>query len=106
MLNVMSTAGASILAVAYALPFIYLIWSLKNGEIAGPNPWKATGLEWQTPSPPPTLNFDRTPIVVTGPYAYSPEADEIEDARGDIERARIEYERVKARIEEDHLRGE
>ncbi len=101
-LNVFSTAGASILAVGYALPFFYLLWSLKRGEIAGPNPWRATGLEWQTPSPPPTFNFDRTPIVTTDPYAYSPEADELLDARGHIDRARLEYERVKANIEEAH----
>ena len=101
-LNVFSTAGASILAVGYALPFFYLLWSLKRGEIAGPNPWRATGLEWQTPSPPPTFNFDRTPIVTTAPYAYSPEADELLDARGHIDRARLEYERVKANIEEAH----
>src|SRR3954453_13300176 len=57
-LNVLSTAGASILAVGYALPLTYLIWSLRYGPIAGPNPWEATGLEWQTPSPPPTHNFE------------------------------------------------
>src|SRR3982751_971982 len=44
--NVMSTAGASILGVAYLLPVIYLIWSLKRGRKAPPNPWQATGLEW------------------------------------------------------------
>jgi cytochrome c oxidase subunit I len=69
-LNVMSTAGASILAVGYVLPLIYLIWSLRYGEIAGPNPWGATGLEWQTTSPPPTHNFEETPIVTEEPYAY------------------------------------
>src|SRR5205814_3469920 len=52
-LNVMSTAGASILAVGYLLPFTYLLYSLWNGRRTGPNPWRATGLEWQTASPPP-----------------------------------------------------
>ena len=101
-LNVMSSAGASILALAYALPFIYLIWSLKNGPIAGPNPWRATGLEWQTQSPPTTFNFERTPIVTAAPYAYSPEADEIEDAQIAMENAQLELERTKAQIEADH----
>jgi cytochrome c oxidase subunit 1 len=73
-LNVMSSAGASILAVGYLLPLIYLIWSLRYGAIAGMNPWKAKGLEWQTPSPPPTDNFEATPIVVHEAYAY--ETDE------------------------------
>jgi cytochrome c oxidase subunit I len=70
-LNVMSTAGASILAVGYVLPLIYLIWSLAYGTVAGSNPWGATGLEWQTPSPPPTDNFSETPVVTAGPYEYS-----------------------------------
>src|SRR5213080_4756042 len=51
-LNVMSTAGASILAVGYLLPMVYLVWSMRYGRKAGDNPWDATGLEWQTPSPP------------------------------------------------------
>jgi cytochrome c oxidase subunit 1 len=70
-LNVMSSAGASILAVGYLLPLIYLIWSLAYGKTAGANPWGATGLEWQTPSPPPTDNFEETPEVTCGPYEYS-----------------------------------
>jgi cytochrome c oxidase subunit 1 len=72
-LNVLSTAGASILAVGYALPLTYLIWSLRYGPAAGPNPWHATGLEWQTPSPPPTHNFAEIPVVDCGPYEYSGE---------------------------------
>jgi cytochrome c oxidase subunit 1 len=98
-LNVMSTAGASILALGYALPFVYLLWSLKNGRIAGPNPWKATGLEWQTSSPPPTINFEHIPIVTQGPYHYSPEADELESAQADLRRARLELELTRAEIE-------
>src|SRR5213080_649035 len=69
-LNVMSTAGASILGVGYLLPMIYLLWSLRYGEPAGNNPWDATGLEWQTPSPPPRDNFEVTPVVTGEPYAY------------------------------------
>jgi cytochrome c oxidase subunit 1 len=68
--NVMSSAGASILAVGYLLPLFYLLYSLKWGAKAGPNPWGATGLEWQTPSPPPTHNFEVTPVVVREPYQY------------------------------------
>ncbi len=75
-LNVLSTAGASILGVGYILPMIYFTWSLKKGKIAGPNPWGATGLEWQTPSPPPTENFEVTPVVNEEPYQY-PALEEI-----------------------------
>jgi len=68
--NVLSSAGSSILALAYILPAFYLIWSLFAGERAGANPWQATGLEWQTASPPPTENFHRTPVVTRPPYDY------------------------------------
>jgi cytochrome c oxidase subunit 1 len=71
-LNVLSSAGATILAAAYLLPLAYLVWSLLYGEYAPANPWGATGLEWQTPSPPPTVNFIQTPLVTQGPYAYPP----------------------------------
>ncbi len=76
--NVMSSAGASILAVGYVLPLAYLIWSIKYGKKAGPNPWNATGLEWQTPSPPPPDNFSETPTVVRGPYEYHLEKSQLE----------------------------
>jgi len=69
-LNIMSSSGATVLAVGFILPVFYLLWSLKYGEVAGDNPWGATGLEWQTPSPPPLTNFDVVPIVTCGPYAY------------------------------------
>jgi cytochrome c oxidase subunit 1 len=71
-LHVMSTLGATILAVGYALPIFYLLWSLRYGPIAGANPWRATGLEWQTSSPPPKHNFQTTPVVTTDPYEYNP----------------------------------
>jgi cytochrome c oxidase subunit 1 len=76
-LNVMSTAGASILGVGYLLPMIYLAWSMRYGRNAPPNPWGSTGLEWQTPSPPPTENFKEPPIVTEDPYIYSHEEVEI-----------------------------
>jgi cytochrome c oxidase subunit I len=77
-LNVMSTAGASILAVGYVLPMLYLIWSIRYGKTAGDNPWDATGLEWQTPSPPPTENFAVTPVVAWDAYDYGAKEEEKE----------------------------
>jgi cytochrome c oxidase subunit 1 len=71
MLNVLSTAGASVMALGYILPLCYLTWSLKYGKPAGKNPWGATGLEWQTESPPITENFLETPIVTQEAYAYA-----------------------------------
>jgi cytochrome c oxidase subunit I len=69
-LNVLSTAGASILAVGYLLPMVYFLWSLRYGKPAEDNPWGATGLEWRTASPPPTFNFDETPEVTWEAYEY------------------------------------
>ncbi len=69
-LNVLSTAGATVLGVGYMLPLLYLGWSLKYGEIAGDNPWQATGLEWQIQSPPLTENFLETPIMDHEAYDY------------------------------------
>jgi cytochrome c oxidase subunit 1 len=69
-LNVLSSAGAAILGTGYLLPFVYFLWSLKWGKDAGPNPWGAAGLEWQTSSPPPTLNFDRPPHIWEEAYDY------------------------------------
>jgi cytochrome c oxidase subunit 1 len=76
-LNVMSSAGASILGVGYVIPLIYLFWSMRYGKPAAANPWGSTGLEWDTPSPPPTENFPVTPVVTTEPYHYSPEEVEV-----------------------------
>lgn len=72
--NVLSSAGASILAVGYLIPLIYLIWSVRYGPVAGPNPWGAKGLEWMTASPPPPENFEVTPVVNEEAYAYGAEA--------------------------------
>ncbi len=73
-LNVMSTAGASILAIGFAMPMIYLTWSMRYGKLAPANPWGAKGLEWETTSPPPHSNFLVTPIVTEEAYAYETSA--------------------------------
>ncbi|MBV9655015.1 MAG: cbb3-type cytochrome c oxidase subunit I, partial [Acetobacteraceae bacterium] len=69
-LNVLSSAGATILAVAYLMPLFYLGYSLFAGARASANPWGATGLEWQTTSPPRTVNFVVTPVITSDPYQY------------------------------------
>ncbi len=73
LLNVVSSLGAALLALGYLLPLTYLAWSLVRGARAPANPWRATGLEWQTASPPPKHNFETTPAVTQGPYAYGVE---------------------------------
>ena len=72
-LNAFITVAAIIVAAAQLL-FIYnLIRSRKHGKEAGPNPWNATTLEWQTEHTPPTHgNFGKElPVVYRWPYDYS-----------------------------------
>jgi cytochrome c oxidase subunit 1 len=70
-LNVLSTAGATILGFGYLFPFSYLFHSIFRGEPAGDNPWGAKGLEWTTQSPPLAHNFDEIPVVDEEPYDYA-----------------------------------
>ena len=73
-LHVMSTAGASVLGIGYAVMMFALIYSVFCGKRAGANPWKAKGLEWELlASPPPAHNFEKTPIVTSEAYAYEEE---------------------------------
>jgi cytochrome c oxidase subunit 1 len=72
-LNVLSTAGATILGVGYLIPLIYFTWSLKSGPKASANPWGAKGLEWEKASSPPSQhNFEKTPVVNEEAYDYQP----------------------------------
>ena len=71
-LNVMSTAGATILGAGWLIAIGYFLWSLKWGKIAGPNPWGAKGLEWEAMGRMPLPhNFDEVPIVTEEAYAYT-----------------------------------
>ena len=71
-LNSFISVAAFVVGFAQVL-FIYnLISSLRNGQLAGHNPWRATTLEWQTPQTPPGHgNFDELPLVYRWPYDYS-----------------------------------
>ncbi len=77
--HIMSTLGATVLGLGFALPAFYLTASLFNGEKAGPNPWGAHGLEWETSSPPPTNNFLETPIVMDEVYDFDPVSEHEQD---------------------------
>ena len=76
-LNVLSTAGATVLAVGYLLAMIYFLWSMRYGKPAPANPWNATGLEWMIPSPPPTFNFEEQPVVTWEAYNYDDIKEEV-----------------------------
>ena len=77
-LNAFVTVVALTVGVAQVVFFINLFWSLRNGKQAGPNPWKACSLEWQTAQVPPGHgNFDDLPVVYRWAYDYGvPGADE------------------------------
>lgn len=72
-LNILSTAGATVLGVGFTMPVFYFIHSALFGKKAPDNPWHLPGLEWRTSSPPPTTNFDKLPIVTWEAYDYSEE---------------------------------
>lgn len=81
-LNVFSTAGASVLGLGMTLPVIYLTHSLIWGKKAPKNPWMLSGLEWRTSSPPPTFNFEKTPVVTWEAYEFGEESGlDLKEAR-------------------------
>jgi len=75
--HTLSTVGSWMIALSFIIMLIYLVHSIKNGKVAGSNPWGALTLEWQTPSPTPAHNFLEEPKITHGPYAY----DEVEAER-------------------------
>jgi cytochrome c oxidase subunit I len=70
MLNVLSTAGATLLALGLLFTLGYLIIGLIWGEKAERNPWQSRSYEWLADSPPSKHNFDEPMIVKRGPYDY------------------------------------
>ncbi len=87
--NVLSTAGASILGFGMLIPAVYFVWSMRYGKHAEANPWHLPGLEWRTQSPPPTENFEQTPIVTWDAYEFAPpeETEVVGKFHGEVERA-------------------
>ncbi|HMO66770.1 MAG TPA: cytochrome c oxidase subunit I, partial [Verrucomicrobiota bacterium] len=42
----------------------------RGEKVTSDNPWQATTLDWQAPTPPPHGNFATVPHVHRGPYEY------------------------------------
>ncbi|HET7486461.1 MAG TPA: cytochrome c oxidase subunit I [Acidimicrobiales bacterium] len=62
-LNMLSSAGAGLIALS-VLPFAWnLLVSIRKGAPAGDNPWDGHTLEWATSSPPPEHNFTSLPPI-------------------------------------------
>ena len=77
-LNVASTAGSTLLAFGFIIIAVYLVWALKYGAIAGPNPWNSKGYEWLTSSPPIKENFEHTLEYPEEPHTYHEPGEEVE----------------------------
>jgi len=69
-LNRISTMGSWLIGTGFLIGLATVIHGLMFGKPAGNNPWGSRSLEWTTTSPPPTENFDKTPIITAGPYEY------------------------------------
>jgi cytochrome c oxidase subunit 1 len=65
-------SGAAFILAAFQFPFIFnFFWSMFRARKASDNPWDATTVEWDTPTPPPHGNFIKPIAVYRGPYEYS-----------------------------------
>jgi len=70
-LNLVATVGSWILAAGLILMLVNLFKGLLKGDPFIGNPWGGATLEWSTPTPPPTSNFVKEPVVTHGPYDYT-----------------------------------
>lgn len=80
-INFFVSLGAVVLFASFVVWIYNLIWSSRNGELAGDNPWDAGTLEWATTSPPRPYNFAFTPVV-TGVDPLWADRDELKIVQG------------------------
>ncbi len=89
--HVFSTVGSWVVGLGLFMALFNLLISLRSGQKAPGNPWGAKTLEWQSPSPPPVLNFEHpeTVVVTAGPYAF-----DSEKSRNSVRASTYESEKV------------
>jgi len=78
-LNLISTLGAVVLAAGLLVVLANLVWSLRAGPEAGPDPWGADTLEWAAQSPPEPYNFTRIPVVRSANPLWDPPLPHVDD---------------------------
>ena len=79
-LNLIISIGAFVFAIGLLISVVNVIVSVRRGALAGPDPWRADGLEWSMASPPPSYAFERIPTVATRHPLWD-EHDEFADPR-------------------------
>lgn len=85
--NMMSTAGTFVFGAGLLLVLFSAIWSIRNGKIAGNDPWDGRTLEWATTSPPPHYDFDVVPEVVDRDPVWLQKHPELIERRDPISEA-------------------
>ena len=68
--NQFASVSSFFLAGSMLILFANMIWSVRRGQVAGPNPWGARTLEWMISSPPPYYNYKKIPAVLATPYDF------------------------------------
>jgi cytochrome c oxidase subunit 1/cytochrome c oxidase subunit I+III len=81
-LNMLVTAGAFTFGIGILLSLINLFISLRNGRLAGPNPWNSDGLEWMSDCPPASYGSAHIPVVASRHPLWD-DFDEEEDPGND-----------------------
>ncbi len=69
--NRFASVSSYVMGIAILVFFVNVLWSIRNGKKAGPNPWGGRTLEWMIPSPPHYYNFKHIPTVYGLPYDFS-----------------------------------
>jgi hypothetical protein len=90
--NLVITLGALVFAIGLFVSIGNVFASLRRGDRAGADPWKADGLEWSIPSPPPVYAFMHLPLV-EGRHPLWDSHNEYHDPRDEriLDRGRLTF---------------